>query len=169
MDYIMILLRLLHIIAGIFWVGSALTTTQFLLPTAGATAEAGPKFMQHLMFKAGLSTMMAAAGGTTVLAGAILYWLDSHGFTSAWTTSGPGIGFGLGGIMGLLGFIFGMMVSRSNMALGKLGAQIQGQPTSDQAAQLAALRKRMSNFSLLNTVFLVLAIALMASSRYLVF
>ncbi len=45
------LLRLIHILAGIFWVGAILLIAGFLLPTSRATGREGARFMQHLMLK----------------------------------------------------------------------------------------------------------------------
>ena len=36
MDIVMIFLRLIHILAGIFWAGGAITTAGFILPTVSA-------------------------------------------------------------------------------------------------------------------------------------
>ena len=39
MNYVLLILRIIHIVAGIFWVGGALMMTFFIGPTAAATAE----------------------------------------------------------------------------------------------------------------------------------
>ena len=104
-----IILRFLHVFGGAFWFGSAIFMGFFISPAVAATAEAGQRFMGHLVLKARVHTIIAAVAGTTILAGALLYWIDSDGFSSAWTRSGPGVVFGIGGFFGLIGFIFGMM------------------------------------------------------------
>ncbi len=74
-----IVLRIIHIVGGVFWVGGSLFLGLFIGPTVNATAEAGQKFMAHLMTKARLATRISAAAGLTVLAGAILYWIELAG------------------------------------------------------------------------------------------
>src|SRR5512132_3321008 len=96
MTYLIWLLRIIHIVGGIVWVGGTLIMTFFIAPTVGATAEAGQRFVGHLMNNLKFSNRMAAASGSTILAGFILYWIDSQGFTSPWMTSGAGRGFGIG-------------------------------------------------------------------------
>lgn len=96
MNILMIVLRLLHILAGVLWVGAALVNAFFLSPTVAATDDAGQKVMAHLMGEARLSARITLASYITVLAGAALYWIDSQGLSSAWISSGPGIGFALG-------------------------------------------------------------------------
>jgi uncharacterized membrane protein len=169
MNYLVIVLRLFHILSGVTWVGASLVMYFFVGPTLGATAEAGQKFAQHLMTKTRFTAVIIISAILTVVAGYTLYWIDSDGLTSAWTHSGPGLGFGLGSGFGLLGLIFGIMVGNSNSALAKLGSQIQGKPTPDQMTQLGALRKRLSVVSPLNAYSLIIALFFMAIARYLHF
>src|SRR5512138_1350587 len=91
MIYLIWLLRIIHIVGGVFWVGGTLMMTFFIGPAIGATAEAGQRFVGHLMNNLKFSNRMSAAAGLTVLAGAILYWLDARAGT-AWVRSGMGIG-----------------------------------------------------------------------------
>ena len=169
MNYLTLILRLIHIIGGVFWVGGALTMYFFISPTIGATAEAGQKFAGHLMTKAGLTRIMTSAAIAAVLAGFALYWLDSDGFTSAWLNSGPGKGFGIGAFFALVGLVAGIMVGRNFVALGQLGAQIQGKPTPEQLQKLQALQQQQALVGRINVYSLILAATFMAIARYLVF
>lgn len=169
MNYLLIVLRLIHIFGGIFWVGGVLLLTLFITPAVAASAENGQKFMQHLMGQTRLSSALASAGGASILAGLILYWLDSDGLSSPWMKSGPGIGFAIGAIFGLIGFAAGIMMARSNKALAAVGRQIQGKPTPQQAAEIATIRSQLAMLTPINTAGLILAAVLMAVSRYLSF
>jgi len=169
MDFLVIVLRILHIISGVLWVGAGLIMFFFIGPTLGATAEAGQKFAQHLMTQTRFTAVVTVSAILTVLAGFVLYWIDSGGLTSAWMHSGAGLGFGIGAFFGLIGFVFGMMVGNSNGALAKLGTQIQGKPTPEQMSQIGALRKRLSVVSPINAYSLILALLFMAIARYLHF
>ena len=169
MNVLVVVLRLLHIISGVIWVGASLVMFFFVGPTLAATAEAGQKFAQHLILKTRFTAVITTSAILTVLAGICLYWIDSDGLSSAWTFSSVGLGFGLGAGFGLLGLIFGIMVGNSNSAIAKLGSQIQGKPTPEQLAQIGALRKRLSVVSPLNAYSLILATLLMAIARYLRF
>jgi len=166
---LVIVLRLLHVLGGVLWVGAALVNTFFLVPTVQATAEAGQQVMGHLIARARLSARVSLASYLTVLSGAGLYWIDSQGFTSAWQSSGPGIGFGIGALAAFVGFGFGQLVGRNAGMIAKLGAQIQGPPTPEQAAAMQKARAGMTSAARISTGFLILALALMATARYLVF
>jgi len=169
MTYFIWFLRIVHILAGIFWVGGTLIMAFFVGPTMGATGEAGQKFVGHLVNNLKFSSRMSAAAGSTILAGFILYWIDSNGFTSAWMSSGAGRGFGIGAAFALIGFVFGLLVGRTTKAMAQLGAQIQGKPSSEQMAQLDKLRKQQVMYSNITAVLLILAVIFMAIARYLVF
>jgi len=169
MDYLMLILRLTHIFAGVFWVGATLTTSFYVRPTTEATGEAGQQILHHLMAKARLSTAMTAAAILTILAGYSMYWIDSNGFSSPWIHSGPGIGFAIGGAAGLLGFLFRVLANRNMTALGKLDAENREQPTKEPPQKLVAIQKTQALLNKLNTWSLIIALLFMAIARYLVF
>ncbi len=172
MNFLTIVLRLLHIFSGVFWVGAALMLTFFISPTVMATKDAGQGFMRHFMGNTKFGLAMWSAAITTIVAGFILFWIDSDGLTSAWTHSGPGIGFGTAAGFALLGFITGIIQNRNSNAMAQLGGQIQSQgnpPSPEQAAQLQKLGKALSIGGKLNVVFLILATMGMAIARYLQF
>lgn len=168
MIYLIWLLRIIHIVAGVFWVGGTLIMTFFIAPTIGATAEAGQRFVGHLMNDLKFSNRMSAAAGASVLAGFILYWIDSQGFTSAWMSSGAGRGFGIGAGLALIGMVFGILTGRTTKTMAQLGAQFQGRPSPDQLTQLQTVGQRQATYSRLAAAALVLATVFMAIARYFV-
>jgi uncharacterized membrane protein len=169
MNTFALILRLVHIIGGVFWVGGALAMNVFVSPTLGATGDAGRQFAGHLMGRTRFSMFMTGSAILSVIAGFILYGIDSSWFTSAWQSSGPGLGFGMGAVFALIGLVTGMMNGRNNRTLGRLGAQVQGKPTAEQAAQLGTIQKQQAWVVPVNTWSLLLAVALMAIARYLRF
>ena len=140
--------------------------TFFIGPTIGAIGEPGQKFVGHLMNNLKFSNRMAAAAGTTILAGAILYGLDARA-GSAWLRSSFAIGLGIGAVFALLGFISGMMIGRTIKAMAQLGTQMQGKPSSNQLTQMQALQKRQTTVSMISTWAVILATVFMAIARYL--
>ncbi|HEX2697783.1 MAG TPA: hypothetical protein VHM28_08745 [Anaerolineales bacterium] len=169
MDYLKIVLRFIHIGAGVFWVGTAIFNTFFLGPAVAAVGEGGQKVMAQLVTKAKLSMRVSAAAIATVLAGAWLYWIDSDGLTSTWKNSGPGIGFGIGGLLAIVGLVFGLMVGRNTYILGKIAAEVQGKPTPEQMSRIEAARKQLGYAGPISTISLMLSLVFMAIARYLVF
>lgn len=168
MDYLHIFLRIVHIVGGVFWVGGTLMMSFFIAPTVGATAEAGQKFIGHLMGNLKFSQRMSAAAGLTVLAGALLYWLDAR-VSPLWASSSTGIGFGLGAVFAIIGMVYGIMVGRVSKSMAQLGMQIQGKPSNEQLAQLQTLQKRQGQYARIASITLILAVFFMAIARFLVF
>ena len=169
MNYLTLALRLIHIVGGVFWVGAGLLINFFVGPTMRATGDAGRQFGGHLMAKTRAVTVMNISVYSTVIAGVWLYGIDSQWFSSAWMHSGSGIGFTVGAIFGLVGFITGLINGQNNQKMAKLGAQIEGKPTPNQAAQLGAIAKQQGWVVPVSSYSLLLAAIFMAVARYLVF
>ena len=169
MDILVLILRLLHIIGGVFWVGGALAMNFFVAPTMRATGDAGKQFAGHLMGRTQFSQFMMYSGIASIIAGFILYGIDSNWFTSEWQSSGPGIGFSIGAVFALVGMATGIMNGSNNRKMGSLGVQIQGKPTPEQAAQLASIQKQQGWVVPVNTYSLILLLVFMAIARYLRF
>jgi uncharacterized membrane protein len=166
MHYLIIILRFLHVVSGAFWFGSAMIMSFFISPAVAATAEAGQRFMGYLVTKGRITMVIAALAGTTVVAGGGLYWIDSNGFSSAWTWSNTGLVFGLGGVLGLIGFIFGMQIGTNINKIVKTGSEIQGKPTADQMGLIQAAQKRLRVVGPVSAYALILAVICMSVARY---
>ena len=169
MNYLILALRLIHIIGGVFWVGSSVMFKFYISPTIAATADSGQKFIAHLVTKTRLTSAITGSAVLTVLAGAALYWIDSQGLTSLWKSSGPGLGFGLGALFALVGLVFGMMVGRNVGILGRLASQVQGKPTNEQMSRIQSAQKQLGYAAPVSTLFLILALGCMATARYWLF
>jgi uncharacterized membrane protein len=167
MTLIFSILRVAHIVSGILWAGGALALTLFVAPTMSATGDVGKQFAGHLMTKTRFTIYMTVTGLTTVLAGSVLYGIDSNWFQSAWMKTGTGIGFGIGAAAGITAFVFGYLLGNANTALAALGAQIQGKPTAEQMTALQSLLKQQKMASQWNMIFMFIAIVMMASARLL--
>jgi uncharacterized membrane protein len=166
MIYLIWLLRIIHIVGGVFWVGGVLMMTFFVSPTIGAMPAEGQKFIGHLMNNLKFSSRMSAAAGLTILAGLTLYGLDARA-GAAWQRSGFAIGLSIGAGFALIGFIFGILLGRTNKAMARLGAQFQGKPSNEQMTQMQTIRKQQVTYSNISAGTLILAVIFMATARYL--
>jgi hypothetical protein len=144
-------------------------TTFLITPTVAATAEAGQKFMGHLVTRARLSARITFAAILTVVAGGWLYWIDSDGFTSAWERSGPGIGFGIGAFAALIGFGFGLLVGKNATLISKLAVQGTGQPSPELLGRIKSAGSKMRMANGVSTAALIVALVCMATARYWLF
>jgi hypothetical protein len=168
MNYLKEILRLVHILGGMFWFGSVLMMYYFVTPTVAATGDAGQQVMKFLGGRSGLSKAILVAAVSSALAGTWLYWLNSSGLQSAWMTSYSGLAFGLGGIFGAIALVTGIIVNRSIAAMGQLGAQIQGKPSPEQMTLMQSLQTRNATAMKYTTYCLIISGICMAGARFLV-
>ena len=166
MQFIFIVLRLVHIVAGTFWAGSALMLTLIVLP---GTRKAGPG-NERVLPMAQISQAMSLSALLTTVAGLLLYWLVSH-FSSAWITSSFGFALTLGSLAGLAAFLIGLLTTGpSAKKIGALTGQIQaagGPPKPEQAAEMGRLQAKLAASSMWSTILATAALVLMAVARYL--
>jgi hypothetical protein len=173
MTWLMLALRLLHIVGGVFWAGSTFAFVGFVEPTASATGAEGGRFLQALAGKSGYSQAMTVAGIVTVLAGMWLFWLDSGGFQPAWMAGDMGVMLSVGALTGFAAAVVGLGVqARNAMRLGALAktAQTQaGGPAPEQLAAMQRLQLRLRTGGRLTAALLAITVAAMALSRYTAF
>jgi uncharacterized membrane protein len=168
---ITLLLRLVHILAGVFWVGVMFIMAGFLIPTVRETGEAGGRFMQHLMLRRRLPVFLGIAMLLTVLSGFTMYGRLVSATNGAWAGTRPGIAYGIGGLAAVLAAVLGMVISgsagRRMTAIGQSVAKSGGPPSAEQQAEIARLRGRMSVGAGTAAALLAVSAGAMAIARYL--
>lgn len=169
----LLILRLVHIIASVCWVGGSFIFFLFIEPTSKALAPEGMEFVKYMVTKRRFSIFMVIASSLTVLSGALLIWQSSGGQLSNYVRTGPGLGFTLGSILGILVYLVGLFgVNPRAIRMAKLGDEIQaagGPPTPEQSSEMQKLDKEMSTLGLVDFILVAVSLALMATARYWVF
>jgi len=97
-----IVLRLIHILGGLFWAGAMILLAGFLIPTVRSTGREGGRFMQILMQQKRLQFYLGLAAGLTVLSGLTLYVRMATATHGAWAGTRPGIAYGVGALAAIL-------------------------------------------------------------------
>lgn len=102
-------LRLIHVVGGAFWIGSALFTAFFLMPAlkGAGPAVVGQVFAQ--MAKRRVMTVMPIVAVVTVLSGLRLMMIVSENFSGAYFATSSGRAFATSGALALLAFLLGML------------------------------------------------------------
>jgi uncharacterized membrane protein len=164
-----ILLRLIHILAGIFWVGAVFVVAGFLVPTVRETGREGGRFMQHLAQRRRLPIVLGIAMGLTVLSGFAMYGRLVSATHGQWASSRPGIGYGVGALAAILAAISGAAISgsaaRRMAAIGQTAGAAG--PSAEQQAEMGRLQSRMALGSRVTAGLLAVAAGAMAVARYL--
>lgn len=169
MGILVMILRVIHIFSGVFWVGFAFFNIGFLQPTVKATGAEGQKTMQYLTQKTRLLSTIYTTATLTMLSGLIMYWI-LLGFRFSALLSGYGIVMTIGSIAGVIAWIYAVVVIRGIFKqMQTIGQEIQAQgnpPTPRQATQMQALVARLGKVGQVALVFLVIALLGMAIAQY---
>lgn len=167
------IVRLVHIFAGVLWVGAAFLFLFFISPGVKATAPEGQKFLQHFIVRQKYPMFMTIVSILTVVAGAILLWRDASADFLGWMQTGPGLGFTIGSVAALIVVPIGLfLMSPRGKRIGQLGAQIEaagGPPSPDQLAELEKLDKELHTLEWIDFILLAIALVTMATARYWLF
>jgi len=166
-----IVLRILHIASGVFWVGTAWFFFGWIEPTTKAIGpQAGP-FMHHIVRNRRVVQAIVGAGAVNVAIGLILYWRASAGLNTAWIGSGTGIGFTLGGLAAIAAWLLGLTVIGPTVErldeAGTAMATAGRPPNPDELGRFHALEARLHRAGQGDVVLLATAVIFMAASRYL--
>jgi hypothetical protein len=170
MQAAVIVLRLVHIILGVFWVGAIFFFVAFLQPSVRDAGPDGMKVVQQLI-RRGYLNLLPVVAGLTMLAGLALYWIDARAMDGAWMASGVGRGFTVGAVAAIVGFLVGFFVMRAStvraIALGQSLAQLaEGPERQARMAEIDRLRRRAAMSSHWVAGLLLIAVAAMAVARY---
>lgn len=169
-DPVVLLLRVLHVVLGVFWGGAVLLNAFFLQPALRDAGPEGGKVMAALL-RRGFMTAMPVAAIITLVSGLWLYWRVSGGFQAEYVHSAGGMTLAIGGVCAIVGFAIGMVAIRPNM--GKAAALMQAASQASESernaniAQAQVLRQRAATAGNVVNVLIIIAILAMAVGRYL--
>lgn len=168
---LMVVLRLIHIIAGVFWVGTVFLIAWFLMPAQRATGMAGLTFVEELMLRKKLRIYLIVTMAFTILSGLTMYaraMMLTHGQWSS-STMARVLGFGAlcGIVAGGIGASSGRRVGLKMVAIAEDIRNSGGSPSPAQQAELDTIQNKAAGDMKLVAALLVIAVAAMASARYL--
>ena len=165
-----IVLRLIHVVGGIFWVGGALLNFLFIAPAfAAAGPAAGP--IVAAMRARRMFVVLPTVAVLTLLSGLRLMMIQSSGFDAAYFQTDLGRTFALGGAAAIVAFVMGITIALpAQKRMAVLGPQIAA--ASDEAtraplqAEMARIQRRLRIMGPVVTGLLLLAAVTMAIARY---
>jgi len=167
----MIMLRLIHIFSGIFWAGAVALVGWFVLPAQAQLGQASPMFIRELMVRRRLPIFVMTSMGLTILSGLTMYARLAMTTNGMWAASTTGRVLGFGALAAIIGGgIGGAAGAKMKRKMGEIGAKVQaggGTPTEGQRVEIANTVASFQKSLRIVTVFLIIAIATMASARYL--
>ncbi len=168
MDTLMVIMRIIHIFAGVFWVGSTFFLLRYVEPTVAATGDSGRQFMSYLGMKTNFSPIMGLAGLLSVLSGVVMYYIIFDG--TDLLGSGYGLSLTIGAISGILALIGGLLFQgRSSMKMKAVMAEMEaadGPPTPEQLAVMKAGSEQIALGTRIGAVLMTVALLGMSIAQY---
>ncbi len=160
--------RVLHVLFGGIWIGTAVFVSFLLMPALRAAGPDAGKVMLGLGRR--VPVFIASVSGTTVLTGLWLYWRFTDGFDPGLSSTLGGRVFGAGGVLGLVAAVMaGSVVGRNMKAVVALLEQLERTEPAGRAAlmaQVARRRQKAATAGRIIVVLLVVTTALMALGHY---
>lgn len=169
----MVVFRIVHILAGVFWVGSVFLFVLYLQPSAAAIAPAGAPLMGELLGKRRLVDGILTMAVISVTGGLILYWHDWHlyGSFGHWIGSAFGVALTVGALAAIAALGIGFSVTRPNvrrfLALGRQVADSGVPPSAEVGAEMGAIQARLKLYARVSLGLLVIAVLAMSTARYI--
>ena len=172
MDVLMIVLRLVHVLGGVFWVGGTFFVVSLVQPTVKATGEEGKKFMQYLGTQSNMSMYLGIAATLTLLSGLWMYG-NSFGFGSGWFATGYRATLTVGSVLGIIAWAMGYLTqARNAMKMKSIGEEIAsagGPPKPEQLLEMQALAEKMEKSGQVLAVLMALTVVAMSAAQYVAF
>ena len=163
-------LRLIHILGGIFWVGSLMFTSFFLVPVIRSSPAVAGQVMAGLQRRR-LFTLLPIVALLTIASGLRLLAIASAGFSSTYFSTSTGRTFATSAVAATIAFLLSVLISRPGFVrIGRLGASL-ATTTDDVArqritAEMQGLTRRVAISNAFVVVLLLSAAAGMAIARY---
>ena len=167
MDVVVVVLRIVHIVSGVLWVGGAAVFFLYAQPTIAKLGPDAEKFVDEMVNRRRLPVYFLTASTLTVLAGVVMYWRQFGGIN----TSPVGLGFGLGGLAAIIAWLGGnILIPKTFETLATLAAEVRtsaGPPAVEVVARMQATQQQLRLIGMIVLALLGFAVVAMASARYL--
>ncbi len=169
MNLVMVVLRLIHIFAGVFWVGTIWYFALFFLPRVKTFGQDTGRIMQAITAPP-FAIYMAIVAALVPLSGIIMYWKDSAGFSRTWIVTRPGVVLTIAAILGILAALEGLFVSRPlTQRMEQVGREVavSGKPPTPAVMQdMQALSVRFERALYRMAYLMLFTVIGMATFRY---
>lgn len=165
----LIVLRVVHVLGGVMWVGTGVFMMFFLGPALQTMGPAAGQVMGGLQ-KRKFMVVLPIVALLTMLSGLRLMMIASGNFGAGYFQTPMGKTFAGAGALAILAFVIGLVVNRPTMVkMGTLQQSMASDPVSKDkiAAEIKALQQRMAIAGTIVTAMLLLAAAGMAVARYM--
>lgn len=159
----MMVLRIVHLVGGVFWVGAVFFISYFLLPAMQQAGPAAGPVMQGLAQRK-LFTIVPIVALITMLAGVRMMQIVSGGFFTDYFWSSAGRWYAASSVPVIIAFLIGVIIGRpATLKALKLATEDR----EKHKAEIGALQMRAGLAMRITAILLLLGLIGMAVSRNL--
>ena len=165
----LIVLRIVHVLSGIIWVGTAVFMGFFLGPALSTMGPAAGQVMGGLQ-KRKFMIVLPTVAVLALLSGFRLMMIVSGNFGPGYFQTSSGRTFAGAGVLATIAFLVGIVINRPTMVkMGQLQQSMASDPVSKDAiaAEIKKLQNRMMFAGSVVTLLLIVAAVGMAIARYM--
>ena len=166
----LLLLRLVHVIGGMLWVGAVVALAWFVVPTARLEGAHGGRFVDRMMEERHFATYIPVLAIASLISGFVMYGRAMAATQGQWASTRPAMVYGLGAVTAVLAMIVGITMgaaSEKRMAAINRRLRTEGrEPTAAETALIDSLRARAGLGSRIASVLLLVTAVAMAVARY---
>lgn len=138
-----LVLRFIHVVGAIAWVGGGIYVAFFLVPALLSSPQLIPHVMEGLRRRKAF-VVLPTIGLLVVLSGVRLLWIDSAGFSESYLSTATGRAFSVGGTAGILAFIVQVSIQMpAARRLGRIAAALAASPPAGERQRLSDEADRM--------------------------
>jgi hypothetical protein len=165
-----LILRILHIIAGVFWAGTIFFLISFLMPTFKQVGPDAGKVFAALRGR-GMFNSLPLIASIAILSGLWMYMIRMGG-SSDWARTREAMTLGAGAVSALVAFLIGWFVMRANTLgaadlAGAAASMPAGAERDARMVQVQAMRGRAMMAGRAVATLLLITVICMAIARYL--
>lgn len=161
---VLFLLRVIHVVGGVLWVGGLMIVTFFLLPASRSLGPAALPMLQDIMGRRKLPVYLMSVAIATTVAGILLMLRNISLSDGAWARSPMGIGISVGAGAAIVALVIGMTVTAP--AAKRLGVPPKPGATPLTDEERGRLMRRTAIGGRIVLVLLAISALTMATARY---
>ena len=166
MDAEIVIRRLLYIVRGVVWIGSAIFMAWMMQPVIAKTGSPHSNAVIRNMVKPMVITLHSAALLTIVFGVMMAFRVSDPLLDFLWSTDWETM-IWVGSLLAVVGYAIGTVGGFTSKKMMDIGASFAGQsPSPEQGAEMAALQKRGSMLTKIASLLALVAVAFMALAQH---
>jgi uncharacterized membrane protein len=171
MHLYLVVLRILHITGGVYWVGTILFLNFYVFPAVVKSGAEGGKIMQAITSTNKFASVLSLVATITLASGLLLLYQLSGGFTPEWFATRYGMLLTIGGSTAIIAYVQGILINRPGVGrmeeIRMAAASRNSPPNEAERTELGQLRDRIILSTKWLSVWLTVTVVTMAVARYL--